>query len=118
MNKNIGVVVVSLFIFQQAWSANLYYIDKEATFSKDEKIESILIHNNPSPSISVHSKNMSCNVLTKTIEEAYKIRGSLTQDSNSWLQCYGVHITPNGPDSVYLETNRYSLGKKFAQNSK
>lgn len=58
-----------IFVSQQSWSANLFYSDKAATFSKDERIESILIHNNSSPSVSLHSANMSCHIQTKTIDE-------------------------------------------------
>jgi hypothetical protein len=109
-------ILFSIFYVSVSFAADLEFSSKDGSVFKNEKIVSVLLNKDPEPSVLLISKNMSCKIAAGSFDESKSIVEHITKSGpqTTWVQCYSDKFDkPNGPNSIYVSTNRYTLGKKL-----
>jgi hypothetical protein len=106
----LAVCLLFVLVPNFSFATDLVYISRDASVIRREKLVDIRVMNGKQPTVEMHAGLLGCAIVTKTIEEAYKVQEQALSGKLAEIQCFGDYTSPNGKDSIYLATDSYSVG--------
>lgn len=107
-------LALALLFSSSSFATELVYISRDGTLYRHEKIGRIDVLHDKAPTVGIYAGRMACSIEMSSVEEAYKLQEQVIAKKVDMVQCFGDQITsPNGKDSLYLSTSRYSVGTQI-----